>query len=238
MSPVDSSAAAEAPLPPEGATADGAAAAAAAPADALSKPSMQPRVYQLELLELAKNRNVRDWQATEFAKPSRTDNGGGVRAPLVTSPNAFMLVAHPAPCCKPFPPQVIAFLDTGAGKTFVSVLLIRHRMREQRRLAAAAAAAAAAEAASEAAAAGKDGSAGTAAASASPAAPDTAGAEAPPGREPVLGRSKPAAESAPADDAGMGEAPDVMPVHDPAGGHSHRVAVFLAPKVRRGKLDS
>ena len=36
----------------------------------------------------------------------------------------------------------------------------------------------------------------------------------------------------------MGDAPDVMPVHDPAGGHSHRVAVFLAPKVRRGELDS
>ncbi len=56
MSPVDGSPAAEAPLPPAAVAADGAAAAAT---DAVVKPAMQPRVYQLELLELAKNRNVR-----------------------------------------------------------------------------------------------------------------------------------------------------------------------------------
>lgn len=55
MSPVDGSATAEAPPPPPAAAAaDGAAASA----DPVAKPSMQPRVYQLELLELAKNRNV------------------------------------------------------------------------------------------------------------------------------------------------------------------------------------
>lgn len=65
--------------------------------------------------------------------------------------------------------QVIAFLDTGAGKTFVSVLLIRHRLAEQRRLAAAAAAeagAAAAAAAAAAPASAADVAGGTAAAAA------------------------------------------------------------------------
>lgn len=37
--------------------------------------------------------------------------------------------------------QVIAFLDTGSGKTFVSVLLIRHCLAQERSTAAAAAAA-------------------------------------------------------------------------------------------------
>jgi hypothetical protein len=51
-----------------------------------------------------------------------------------------LLTASSCPSCR----QVIAFLDTGAGKTFVAVLLIRHCMAEQRRQAALAAATAAA----------------------------------------------------------------------------------------------
>ncbi len=118
--------------------------------------------------------------------------------------------------------QVIAFLDTGAGKTFVSVLLIRHRMREQRRLAAAAAAAAAAESAAEAAAAPPD------------APVDEAAAAAPDQKEAVASSAAeseaPASPGTACNDASM-DAPDVIPVHDPSGGHAHRVAVFLAPKV-------
>lgn len=51
-----------------------------------------------------------------------------------------LLTASSCTSCR----QVIAFLDTGAGKTFVAVLLVRHCMAEQRRQAALAAAAAAA----------------------------------------------------------------------------------------------
>lgn len=128
--------------------------------------------------------------------------------------------------------QVIAFLDTGAGKTFVSVLLIRHRLAEQRRLAAVASAAAAAAAKQSAAAvqpaadwaveqqgllgAGHPGWEGS---------PETPGCS---GRAPSVIASQA--------QANIAEDPIVGPAADPAGAAlpQHRVAVFLAPKVRPG----
>ena len=57
MAPVDGGAPAEAGMALAAAPA---ATAADAPAtEAPAKPPLQPRAYQLELLELAKNRNVR-----------------------------------------------------------------------------------------------------------------------------------------------------------------------------------
>ncbi|KAL4418837.1 hypothetical protein ABPG77_001500 [Micractinium sp. CCAP 211/92] len=157
----------------------GAASAAAGPLKTGSP--LQARVYQLELLELAKKRNA------------------------------------------------IAFLDTGAGKTFVSVLLIRHRLAEQRRLAAVASAAAAAAAKQS-------------AAAVQPAAHWAVE------QQGLLGAGHPGWEGSPETPGCSGRAPSVIASQaqaniaedsivglaaDPAGAAlpQHRVAVFLAPKV-------
>lgn len=130
--------------------------------------------------------------------------------------------------------QVIAFLDTGAGKTFVSVLLIRHRMAEQRRLAAAAAAASAQQAVS----------ATDPPASAQYAAAHTAEQLEVPGRAHQCGTSREPEAADPggerlfcrfrqdADNIACEPVPSSNTITAGASPAQHRVAVFLAPKVK------
>lgn len=136
------------PPPLAGAPASGEAADEAA---AASEAALAPRIYQLELLELAKQRNVGAGRCALWGGSARGPAAAGARAcksawleTLCSAPNTAPPLLSPS---RPPDCQVIAFLDTGAGKTFVAVLLIRHRMAEARRAAAEAASAAASAAA-------------------------------------------------------------------------------------------